>query len=323
MHRCAPALVATALLLAGTAAIAPGARAEQPVIYKWVDEHGVAHYTTDRERIPAAIRDRVLQGTPSPRGADWLRQDAGATAPVPPAAMPAPPPTASRPTAPREAEDVELPEESDGVHAVEAQPDWSEAPGGEAAWAPGDLGEEGQAPAPSVPAPVESAPATAGRSPAPPPPPPPPPLDAGAVPIAADGAPVPAPTAAAAPPAPAPALAPPEPAAASDTLDETAPVEPPAPAAVAAPAPRHLAPDEQAELAELDRQIAEVEAEIARDEEALMGLISEGEGEATPRQALVDDPRFRDIAQRLPRLQADLERLRERRAQIQPSVSTP
>ena len=97
--------------------------------------------------------------------------------------------------------------------------------------------------------------------------------------------------------------------------------EPLGPAAVAAPAPRALAPGEQAELEQLDREIAGLEAEVARDEEALMALL--GETESAQQNVLVDDPRFREIAQRLPRLQADLERLRTRRAEIQPSVSRP
>lgn len=306
------------LLLAAVGALglgAPPARAvDKPVIYKWVDENGVAHYTTDRSRIPAAIRDRVIQGGDAARGADWLRRDAG-----PPAATPAP----SAPTAPiaREALDVEHPEDSDGVHAVQAQPDWSQAPGGEATWAPGDLGEDGQAPA---------QPALDTRSDAPPPPPPPP-LETDGAPLAPIAPTVPAaadaPTAGSAiprdaepAPAPAPIVVEQEPA---RVPVEPAAVEPAAPAAVAAPAPRELAPDEEAELAALDARIAEVEAKIARDEEAMMELISATEGEAAPQGALVDDARFRDLAQRLPQLQADLERLRERRAQIQPVVPRP
>lgn len=312
-------LAAAAALALGAAA--PEAGAEPPVIYKWVDENGVAHYTTDRDRIPASIRDRVVQGGGAARGSDWLRRDAGpvpapAPAGAPSAALPVPPAAAP---ARSEVEDVERPEDSDGVHAVEAEPDWSEAPGAEAAWAPGDLGEDGrpvQTPtAPPVEESARSAPPTtaarpvtpaAAARPEPPPPPPPPPLEA-------DGAPV---TAASVPVAPAP-----EPVAAPSEEPTARPAEPVAPAAVAAPAPRHLPPDEQAELAGLDAEIAEVEARIAQDEEALMVLISATD--EAPRTALVDDPRFRDIAERLPRLQADLERLRERRAQIQPAVSRP
>src|SRR5690606_10522040 len=222
------------LLLAAVGALGLGAppaqAADKPVIYKWVDENGVAHCTTDRSRIPAAIRDRVIQGGDAARGADWLRRDAG-----PPAATPAP----SAPTAPiaREALDVEHPEDSDGVHAVEAQPDWSQAPGGEATWAPGDLGEQGE---PSV----ETAPA---RAPAPavqgyaPPPPPPPPLAADGAPLAPIAPTVPAaadaPTAGSAiprdaepAPAPAPIVVEQEPA---RIPVEPAAVEPAAPAAVA------------------------------------------------------------------------------------------
>jgi hypothetical protein len=307
--------IALLLFAVGALALGAAAHAEAPVIYKWVDENGVAHYTTDRGRIPSAIRDRVIQGGEAARSADWLQRDAGPSA-APPAAAATPPSAAATPAAPlaRQAEDVELPEDSDGVHAVEAQPDWSQAPGGEATWAPGDLGEGGAAPSQPAP-PVEAAPAerpaaTAARAPAPPPPPPPP-LEADRAPAAvADEPPVPAPDGNAA-----------EPVAEQAPAPEPSEAEPSAPAAVAAPAPRDLGPDEQAELAELDARIAEVEAKIASDEETLMALISENE--ATQHDALVDDPKFRDIAQRLPKLQADLERLRERRAQIQPSVPRP
>lgn len=39
--------------------LAAPVRAETPTIYKWVDENGIAHYTTDRDRIPRNLRDRV------------------------------------------------------------------------------------------------------------------------------------------------------------------------------------------------------------------------------------------------------------------------
>lgn len=44
-------------------AASPGG-AERPRIYKWVDSQGIAHYTTDPERIPAALRKRIEQATP-------------------------------------------------------------------------------------------------------------------------------------------------------------------------------------------------------------------------------------------------------------------
>jgi len=33
--------------------------APAPTIYKWIDENGVAHYTTDRDQIPGEVRNRV------------------------------------------------------------------------------------------------------------------------------------------------------------------------------------------------------------------------------------------------------------------------
>ncbi|HEY8494154.1 MAG TPA: hypothetical protein VIN04_09695, partial [Myxococcota bacterium] len=277
--------------------------------YKWIDENGVAHYTTDRERIPASIRDRVIQGGSGARSGDWLRRDAGEPATRPAPASPAP--TAATPAAPpaRPPERIELPEETDGVHAVEATPDWSQAPGAEAQWEPGDLGEEteGVPPPAQPPAPAQARPASAAvpaRASEP----------SGT--LAADEAPIAPP---AAPAAPRPAAA--EDAQATEYEGELAGAEPEAPAAVAAPAPRPLGSDERAELADLDARIAEVEAKIARDEETLLELISAQE--SARHEVLVDDPRFRDIAQRLPRLQADLERLRERRAQIEPAAPRP
>jgi len=51
-----------------------------PTIYKWVDEHGIAHYTTDFERIPEALRDRV--GRLGPPDASVRRHRIEADAPT-------------------------------------------------------------------------------------------------------------------------------------------------------------------------------------------------------------------------------------------------
>jgi hypothetical protein len=73
----------------------------RPTIYKWVDQNGIAHYTTDRERIPAEVRDRVraLQplgerdARPSPTSGDaWATRDASSTTWSPPAKRPIGPP---------------------------------------------------------------------------------------------------------------------------------------------------------------------------------------------------------------------------------------
>ncbi len=53
----------------GMAMAAPGVRADEPVIYKWVDANGIAHYTTDPERIPQALRNRIQSTRRSRRAA--------------------------------------------------------------------------------------------------------------------------------------------------------------------------------------------------------------------------------------------------------------
>ena len=60
--------VALVLLLAAPA-VADDFEEEEPArptIYKWVDTNGIAHYTTDPERIPDSLRDGVRRlGHPS------------------------------------------------------------------------------------------------------------------------------------------------------------------------------------------------------------------------------------------------------------------
>jgi hypothetical protein len=98
-----PLLLGIALLV-----FASSARAEEnapPRIYRWVDENGIAHYTTDPDRIPASLRRRyglpaeplrrepLDARAPAPAPAEgqpeaWAAQEKG-EAPV--AAQPAPP----------------------------------------------------------------------------------------------------------------------------------------------------------------------------------------------------------------------------------------
>jgi hypothetical protein len=98
--------------------------------------------------------------------------------------------------------------------------------------------------------------------------------------------------------------------------DETSAVSSPPPAPVIP-----LDPEQQAVVAELDEQIEVVQGEIAKREDTLAALISTADEERTT--PLVDDPAFREISQRLPKLQADLQTLRERRNKIQPTAPTP
>ncbi len=60
-------------------------------------------------------------------------------------------------------------------------------------------------------------------------------------------------------------------------------------------------------LPESAQQIAELEAQIDRDREMLKSLISEGQQHG---RDVSEDPRIREIAERLPRLQSELDALR-------------
>jgi hypothetical protein len=112
----------------------------------------------------------------------------------------------------------------------------------------------------------------------------------------------------AAPPAPEPPGAPPgDSPVPRHTLDSPAPTQP----VEASP------PGGQSGASDLDARIRELEAAIARDEEALEVMI------ARPAQggdaSLAQSPELREIARRLPALQAELRRLRtERAAQQRP-----
>ncbi len=73
---------------------------------------------------------------------------------------------------------------------------------------------------------------------------------------------------------------------------------------------------------ELDAQIAAVEAEIAQQEELLKALISDATRVAE--KPLADEPEFREVARRLPALQADLRALRDQRDRLaEPAPAQP
>jgi hypothetical protein len=55
------------LCLAGGALAAEETPDTAPKIYKWIDENGIAHYTTDIERIPKAIRHQIGGQPEAPR----------------------------------------------------------------------------------------------------------------------------------------------------------------------------------------------------------------------------------------------------------------
>jgi hypothetical protein len=93
----AAAALAIPLLCAGASHAAedePG----RPTIYKWVDENGIAHYTTDRKRVPKNLRNKI-------RNVDEMRAEQAAPPPPPAPAPPASgvagaiPPTPTAPSA--------------------------------------------------------------------------------------------------------------------------------------------------------------------------------------------------------------------------------
>jgi hypothetical protein len=95
MRLAAFVLPVLAAVLLGSPLAADEVAPERPAIYKWVDENGIAHYTTDRKRIPSNLRNRIRdadsiraeQAAPAAasraRAQDAARTDAGLARPAP------------------------------------------------------------------------------------------------------------------------------------------------------------------------------------------------------------------------------------------------
>jgi hypothetical protein len=185
-----------------------------PTIYKWIDEHGVAHYTTDFRRIPEGLRDRV--GRLGPPDAALTRTPADASAP------------------PRRAPSVR--EFDDGEHWVVRDRSVDR---------PKDAWDAGDPYADTVEA-YEDAPGEDG------------PL-------------------------------------VSEFEQE----------------------ERRRQLVDVEEHIASLQTDIAESEEALKVLIAIPVPEGGGPLAMADDPAFREIASRLPRLLADLVALEDERAQLE------
>jgi hypothetical protein len=86
-----PCAAALALSSAGAADRSGETGSTRTTIYKWVDTNGVAHYTTDLERVPRNVRGsvRALGGG---EGDGFASRDAGAPAAPAPEPAAAPPP---------------------------------------------------------------------------------------------------------------------------------------------------------------------------------------------------------------------------------------
>jgi hypothetical protein len=82
-----------ALLALGAAASAEDGTAT-PRIYRWIDENGVAHYTTSLERVPEELRDQPLRreeiAAKAPATVDsWVQHERIPDLPAPDAGAPA------------------------------------------------------------------------------------------------------------------------------------------------------------------------------------------------------------------------------------------
>lgn len=122
------------------------------------------------------------------------------------------------------------------------------------------------------------------------------------------------PDVAASPPAPAERAAPPTEPRESEPPSQPAAPETPlgAPAPPAASDAREIAAAAPAGPSSLEQRIAVLEQEIQRDQSTLENFLSEEPQAGAP--LLPDRPEFREIAHRLPKLQAELARLKEERA---------
>lgn len=258
MQRQRPLRVARALLWAMLlpAAAAGDARADEPVVYRWIDSAGVSHYTTQPSRIPDEYEDSVQE----------IRRSAPGSSPSGLVRVPeAPPaPAGPAPTATSPPPAVAAPPPEPAAPKVTPEGEFEEAP----------LGSPKAGPAADRPS-ADSA----GKTTEP----------AAAAPAGPDVA-APPPgfiRGTAASPRPTPPSTPPE--------APRAPAEPLSPEA------------EQA----LDQRIVALESEIESDQGRLQNILSQPPAADGPRIAERED--FREIAQRLPKLQADLKALREQR----------
>jgi len=136
--RALPSLAALLLALPLGCASGAGTSEETPTLYKWVDQNGVAHYTTDPERIPSNLRHRIRDLEDEPRLASRPPRDAGAEASAgEDTAVRVP--GASSPDAPRDAAEAERARASEPSSASSDAP--SAAPGDEPTTAASEDGE--------------------------------------------------------------------------------------------------------------------------------------------------------------------------------------
>jgi hypothetical protein len=183
-----------------------------PKIYKWIDEHGIAHYTTDFKRIPDDLRDRV--GKLGPPDAALTRTPVDASAP---------------------------PRRTPSTPGVKTGEQW--AVRDRSFEHPQDVWDEGD---------------------------------------------------------PYAAISAPEDLAVDEVFESEAEQE-----------------ERRQQREDLDERIASLQTDIAANEEALKVLIAIPVPEGGGPLAMADNPEFREIANRLPKLLADLRTLEDERAQLE------
>lgn len=226
------------LLLALALGLAPSLASAE--VFRWVDELGVTHYTTDRDTIPRRFRGdaHAIEASPAPLAVPSARPAPGEATPALPSV---PVPSAEVPSA-----------------VVPSVP----VPSTEVPSAPVPSAAVPSAAVPSVPAPTEELPSATPTSV---------PVPSAEVPSASG--------------TPTPELAP------------SSPLVFPGP-----PTTPSISPDDPRAA-----EVAELEARIAADREYLRQMISTKRWDSAE---LASDPSIREIAERLPRLQAELAALR-------------
>jgi len=312
--RCRPTLsLALALLVLGPATITG---ADPPKIYKWVDANGIAHYTVDPDRIPKPLRNRiesvVRESAVPPDEAGSATDAAAAATDTAPAATDAA--STARLGASQEPTAALPPSEPAAAarsHEIPAPTPAGPLPGRPvAAPEPEVVTPEPEVvtPGPEV---VTTRPAVVTPGPA-------------AVPAGPEGGPpgpagaAPGATSARPPLAPTPASGSPGRAMARDGADwferDAVPEAPDAPLLVGGQASPEQLDALAAQQEALDARIAELQAEVRRDESFLKGLISDPDLDSDV--PLFDRPEFLEVSRRLPQLQAQLQELRDERAQL-------
>lgn len=251
-----------------------------PTIYKWVDENGIAHYTTNKKRIPRNLRNRI-------RSVDEVKREQE---------------KAERAAAPSAAAAASA---GTGAGTADAgSPDVESEALGDQTFREGPLGTEaapGAEPEPPTPTFPPAGPAATAAAPVTPQlPPPSPPLSGTSVGGPASGTDIYAVRDAGDDRGTTAGL--PDAAGGGDPLFEPEPSE-----------GGSTDPNAAARVNEIDGLIAGLEAELAKDERRLKELISGARMEQGKPAPLYGVPELEELAHRFPKIQGEIAALRAER----------